>query len=259
MKLLDPIKDNFWRKRILTDEEMAETLRVAQAIVEENRKTYERQRQLVDTFLAELPAMGYPQHSPEYKYISKRIRPWPKFNNLVQEIKSAQEELKRKAEEERKTQERIAKQEQMRRQKLKELVEKVISLGINLASYLDDEEGLEEAVKDATRKKFEELLKEAPYYVLASFYAHCLRNDWSHGTDSYGYDELCSLQIPQEDPLHPELHALACKLKLMAFQWEGDDGRYFRDVYEELDRLLNDKDKTILQFFIDAHYVLYYL
>jgi hypothetical protein len=254
MKLPDPTKDNFWRKRILTDEEMTEVLRVAQAIVEESRKTYERQKELFNTFLAELPAMGYPKYSPEYKYISKRIKPWPKFNNLIQEIKRTQEELKKKAEEEHKTQERIAKQKQMRKQRLKELAEKAISLGINPVPYFGDEDGLEKAVKDATYKKFEKLLKEAPYYVLASFYAHCLRGDWSYGTDSYGCNELRSLQIPQEDPIHPELHALACKLKSMAFEWEGDDGRYFRGVYQELDSLLSDEDRAILQSLNEAYY-----
>lgn len=255
MPLPDPRQDNFWRKRILTDEEMAEVIAAVETIEDEARQRANAFAGKVQELKAEMLKNGYTIHSPEYKYVGNRIEPQGVWRSLRSNIQTTQADLKRKAEEERKAQAQREREQEMHKAKLAKLVEDAKTLGIDPLAHFGDEAGLKEAVKAAKESKLEHLLTETPYYIRASFYGQCLRGDWSEGRDSYGLDQLLELDIPPEDPNpdRPALHRLAVELREIAGEWDGEDGRDFRETYQELDAHLNKDEATIRGFMCTAH------
>lgn len=251
MSLPSPIHSNYWKERILTDEEYAQTIEAAKVIVAEDYERVKKHRETVKAFLDALPAMGFSPHSSEYRYVKGRIVPKPKWglSSLVSDIEWTQRTLKQKAAEEARKREDAAE----RRAKLAELAKTAQELGVDITLYFGDENGLKRAIREAQATKLGELLEAAPYYVKASFYGHCLRGDWSSGTDSYGYDELRGLSIPDEDPDRPELNNLAKVLVEIAETWDGQDGRDFRDTYQWLDSRLNEEDSKMLATLLELH------
>lgn len=254
MNVPNPLASNFWRERILTDEEYAATIAVAKEIVEQERQKVAEQRKKVDEFLTLLPTMGYGKSSSEYKYVQNRIKPWQRYSGFVFRIEEAQRELKRKADE----QARKAEVERQKRDEIAALVVVAKQYGVDAYEHFGDVDGLRKAIKQAKHRRLDTLLDSSPYYIQASFYGHCLRGDWSSGTRSYGYDELRYLDVPDADPDRPEIHERAKELVDIALTWDGVDGRDFRYTYQELDGLLNETDLQILVELNDLHYELNY-
>lgn len=255
MTLPNPVRDNYWRNRLLTEEEYVETLKAAQAVVDEETEKAKKHRETVKAFLAAMESMGFPRASAEYKYVSSRVVPRARFSqSLIYNIEEAQRNLRKKAEE---TKQQAVEMERHRKE-VAELIEEARMLGVDPLAYFGDEKALRAVVNAAWEVKFEESLMTAPYYVVASFYGHCLRADWSEGRHSYGCRELRELSIPAEDTEHPELHALAKELQKDADNWEGDDGRYFRDTYQRLDALLSEEDAKLLTFLDEVRGKMYY-
>lgn len=255
MTLPSPAKDHYWRNRILTGDEYAETIAAAKAIIANDQERAKTHAETVKVFLKEMEGMGHSRSSAEYKYVSSRVGYRPKFSQtLIYNIETAQRNL-RKNEDDTKRQEAEAERQ---RERMVKLAEQAKELGIDPFTHFGDERGLRLAVRAAREVKLVALLDTAPYYVKASFYGHCLRGDWSEGRRSYGCRELRDLDIPATDTEHPELHALAKGLKEDAGDWEGDDGRYFRETYQRLDALLSEEDAKLLEFLDSTHVNLYY-
>lgn len=253
VKLPSPIHDNYWRNRLLTEEEYAQTIEAAKAIVAKEREKAMAFGDKVKEFLSTMEEFGFTRSSPEYKYVSGRIQYRPRFDTLVMNIEWAQKHLRQKAEEEKRQQEEAERQ----RERMVTLAEEARSLWVDPIAYFGDEKGLKQAIRAAKEAKFDEALRSAPYYVKASFYGHCLRGDWSMGRDSYGCEELEELEIPAEDPERSEIHALVVELKEIAAEWDGEDGRDFRYTYQRLDALLSEEEGALLEFLDKTFFDLY--
>lgn len=254
MTLPSPIHDNYWRNRVLTEQEYAETIAAAIVIYDEEREKARGYAETVKVFLKEMEAMGHHRTSPEYKYVSSRVGYRANFSDLVWKIEATQRDLRKRADDAKRQKAEIERQ----REQMVELAKEAQKFDVDPYAYFGDEKGLRDAVDVAKEAKFEELLAIAPYYVKASFYGHCLRGDWSDGRHSYGCSDLKDMIIPEEDTDRPELHALAKELQEDAREWEGDDGRYFRSTYQQLDAILSDDDAKLLNFLNETHYELNY-
>lgn len=254
MTIQDPSTSNFWRERLLSEEELVETLDAIKA----KQLAWEARLRANDAVIvafkqAMVKDFGYRKDSAEYKYVDNRIKPMGgRYGPRPSEsdVRFAQGDLKTK----------LAGAEAKAKQKQDRLARYLASakeLGIDPLAYFGYEKGLADAVKRAKVDWLKEALVEAPYYVLASFYGHCLQSDWSDGTDSYGYDQLRSLDIP-DDPRHPELNALAYEITAIAREWDGEDGRDFRGTYSALDALLNEEDSKTLGRMSDYYAEIYF-
>jgi uncharacterized protein (UPF0335 family) len=141
---------------------------------------------------------------------------------------------------------------------LKKLQDEAQSLGFKESHLILDTYNLMMIIETKKREWLEYQENNAPYYILASYYSHCLRGDWSSGTRSYGCRELQNLDIPEEDSERPEIHGLVKELSELAHEWDGMDGRDFRRTYSELDELLSEEEARILEQMDSYHFNLNY-
>ena len=231
-----------WRKRILSDEQLKAVLEqaeVAKAEADERKKGH---YQAVNDFLKAMLDMGYRPFSPEYKYVHSRVRPLFGYVTPKGDIQRAQDDLKKLAEEQKRDQERRV-----------ALVKEAEEAGVKYAHLMDDD-AIRKAIRASCEERLQELKGKAPYYVLASYYGQCLRSDWSNSRHSYGCDELRYLAIPPSDPEHEALRESALELQRIADGWDGEDGRDFREAYQEMDSLFSPEEKKMLDEMVRLRY-----